>query len=136
MGANVEVRYCVTPHCLNVALHSRLICGTCKNRLYRQRNPLRASYIVHKSNAKYREISCTLTLEDWKEFCDRTNYLNLRGKEVGCFVIDRIRHWEGYHKNNIQILSVQANAAKSVREKREKFLHYRFQTKEEAGTPF
>lgn len=130
------MRYCKTTHCLNQAAENRLECNKCKTRKWRERNPLKFTFIQHKANAKYRDISCSLTFDDWREFCEATNYLNLRGREAGSYVVDRIRFWEGYHKNNIQLLTFSQNAIKGNKEKKQKLARYRFLTKQEAGTPF
>lgn len=81
-----------------------------KTREAKEKNP--HAYFLRKirSNAKRRGHECTLTLSEFKRFCDDTGYLDTRGRMSGCMSIDRINQAEGYHFDNIQIMEVGENS--------------------------
>jgi hypothetical protein len=95
-------------------------CTKCKGRKNRNRNELMTVYHSIKSNAKYRGIEFSLTIEDFKEFCADTNYLALRGRGAYDLTIDRIKSELGYVKGNIQALLHWQNDTKGAKEKRER----------------
>ncbi len=63
-----------------------------------------------RQRAKARKIPFTITLDQFKDFCRRTGYLALRGKDPTSATVDRIDHDEGYHIWNIQVLSHAQNS--------------------------
>ncbi len=71
-----------------------------------------------RCNAKRRGHQFTLTLQEFKQFCKKTNYLKLKGKTKNSASIDRIRSWEGYNINNIQILTLSENTIKRNKERK------------------
>lgn len=87
-------------------------CARCKTRQARERNPY--AYFLRKlrGNAKRRGKECSLTLEEFKYFCDETGYLELRGRCSGCMTIDREDNEEGYHFWNIKIMEHDDNIRK------------------------
>jgi hypothetical protein len=56
-----------------------------------------------RQTAKKRHVPCSLTLVQFKEWCDQTGYLKNRGQEATSATIDRINHDEGYHIWNIKV---------------------------------
>lgn len=81
-------------------------------RKVRQANPLLYCYRTLRANAKHRNVPFSLTLEQFKEFCARTEYLHKKGRGKEAYTIDRIRNWEGYHVDNIQVLPNKENSSK------------------------
>lgn len=75
------------------------------------------TYSLLKSNAKRRGKEFTLTLEEFKTFCQETGYLQGKGKKKKSMSIDRIDHTKGYSIDNIQILSLSENGIKGNHEK-------------------
>jgi hypothetical protein len=71
------------------------------------------TYNALKQNAKRRGKEFTLTLEEFKTFCERTGYLDLKGKKGTSASIDRIDPSKGYELGNIQVLSLSDNARKA-----------------------
>lgn len=65
-----------------------------------------------RSNAKRRNKVFTLTLEQFKQFCEETDYINKRGKTGKSASIDRIDNNKGYEIGNIRILTLSENSAK------------------------
>ncbi len=87
-------------------------CGKHRKRLQLEKDPVAYTYNARKSNAKRRGKSFELTLEEFREFCERTDYMNLKGREASCASMDRIRAQEGYSIDNLQVLTVSENAIK------------------------
>lgn len=103
---------CSTPYCRNKRVHHRTICEKCKSRLYKERNPLAYHFNVLRVNAKRRGKQFDLTLEDFKAFCISSGYMEGKGRTAQDLSIDRIRPWEGYNINNIQVLTLSENSKK------------------------
>lgn len=70
------------------------------------------TYNILHQNAKRRGKEFKLTLEEFKTFCDETNYIELKGETKKSDSIDRIDPRKGYEIGNIQVLSLQANSSK------------------------
>jgi hypothetical protein len=102
-------RKCNSIGCKRKAQHGGL-CYTCKSRRFRNKNPLEASYLNLKGNAKRRGIYFAVTLEYYKYFCEVNNYLTLRVTED--MTIDRIEPELGYIDGNLQMLKRAVNSAK------------------------
>jgi len=81
-------------------------------KIYKQRHPEEYFYNVLRSNAKRRGKEFTLTIEEFKQFCKDTNYLNLKGKNGNDFSIDRKESWLGYSHDNIQLKTLSDNVKK------------------------
>ena len=90
----------------------RNLCFKCKHEREKKRDPYGYHYRNLRSNAKRRGIGFSLTLDQFKEFCIRTEYLNGVGRSSESLTIDRIRSYEGYHKDNIQVLTNGDNVRK------------------------
>ena len=70
-----------------------------------------ATYVLNaiRNRANQRKIPFTITLAEFKAFCERTGYLEKRGREAGSASIDRIDHDKGYHIWNIQVKTFLEN---------------------------
>lgn len=75
-------------------------------------NPLRYLFLARKNNAKRRGKEWSLTFEEFVEFCKESGYDKECGIHANDASIDRIRNWEGYHKNNIRSIKVWENSKK------------------------
>jgi len=75
-------------------------------------NPLRYWFDVLRQNARSRKKEFNLTIEEFKLFCDKTNYLKLKGKNSGSYTIDRINNNKGYTIDNMQVLTLSQNSRK------------------------
>ena len=65
-----------------------------------------------RRRAKRRGKPCTLTLMEFRDFCNRTGYLHTKGVNAGDSHIDRIDPDKGYEKGNIQMLTNTENLKK------------------------
>lgn len=92
----------------------RLVCSKCQTAELRRKHP--CTYILNalRLGARRRGIPCSLTLEEFKEFCRETNYVELRGTAEDSLTIDRIDPNEGYHAWNMRVLSHKENSAQGV----------------------
>ncbi len=99
---------CVTPGCRNQARPARTKCHTCQAQV----NPARYAYRHLKANAKRRGKPFDLTLEQFTEFAQRTEYMTRRGRTASSYHIDRIDPEKGYTASNIQVLTNRENVLK------------------------
>jgi len=81
-------------------------------RRWRQRNTIRDIWNHLRSNSARRNIICTISLEDFTEWCIQTGYHLLRGRARDSATIDRKIPELGYVKGNLQILSKVDNSYK------------------------
>lgn len=101
---------CSSYGCQNEA--SGTFCGSCRSRLSRLADPERYAYQNLKHRAKERGKEFTLTLEEFKEFCVKSEYMKGKGKTIGSYNIDRIDNTKGYTRDNIKCLDKQMNIKK------------------------
>lgn len=71
-----------------------------------------------RSNAIRRGKEFKLTLEEFAEFCQQTNYIELSGKSTNSMSIDRIDSSKGYSADNIQMVTLAYNARKEHAERK------------------
>lgn len=101
---------CKTKHCRNEG--KPVICNTCRDRKFKEAHPEAYAYNKLKCNAKRRGKEFDLTINEFKEFCVKTQYLRGVGKFASSFSIDRIDPDKGYTKDNIQVLTLAENSRK------------------------
>lgn len=106
---NCETKYC------RARVKSGTTCSKCKSRKYRLENPVRCSFINLKFNAKRRGKDFTITLDQFREFCIKTNYIAGAGRSSSSYHIDRIDESKGYHIDNIQVLTNSENVRKYLK---------------------
>lgn len=81
-------------------------------------DPVYNRYENFKKNAAKRPwnggigIPFSITLQEFREFCQRTGYIIQKGKRGRNCTIDRVINTEGYHIWNIEIRSNEANVRK------------------------
>lgn len=80
--------------------------------ILKERHPITYWYNIIKQNAKRRGKPFLITKEDFKQFCEKTNYLELKGKNKNSMSIDCIINEKGYVKGNIRMLSLSENSIK------------------------
>lgn len=104
--------YCQVAHCKNRTTDGRKMCSTCRSRKCRQGDPVRYAYNNLIAHAKERGILCTITLDQFREFCHKVKYIGFTGRSAESYTIDR-RHCDvGYHIDNIQVMTNSNNAKK------------------------
>lgn len=109
-----KAKKCVVCFCQNSAGNKGKFRFCYKHHRQHQKinNPLRYWFDVLRQNARRRNIFFGLVIGEFKEFCEETHYLELKGKSAGDCTIDRIRNELGYVKGNLQILTLSQNSRK------------------------
>lgn len=107
---------CVACRCTRKAAPRDKFCHRCRKRYQKEHNPVSYTFGFLKQNAKRRGKQFDLTIEEFKGFCERTNYIELKGRLKKSATIDRINPNKGYSIDNIQILSLSENSSKSDKE--------------------
>lgn len=103
---------CCARWCIKPAAKKQILCHKHKQDQYKAKH-LHQYYLSElKQRAKRRGKSCSLTLDQFKEFCSRTGYLRKKGVMAGDSHIDRIDPTRGYDHDNIQILTNLENLKK------------------------
>ena len=107
------MKKCRTKYCRGLVIpetsHSPY-CSKCRSARWKQSHPLKYSFKALRSRAKERGHSFDLTFDEYREFAERTGYGLLKGKEAHSLSINRIRSEEGYHKDNIEALTLSMNS--------------------------
>lgn len=113
-------KYCISPYCTNLALKNRKLCAKCKRRNYITAHPLEYTYMALRNNAKRRRVPFLLSIKEWKQFCDATNYLKLRGTFAQDMTVDRIIDALGYVAGNIQMITRAENSKKQAQDRKKR----------------
>lgn len=106
-----DPKLCRTKYCRKTAKDGGL-CHPCRYKKKKEVNLIRVVYQTIKDNATRRNKRFVITIEEFKEFCEENNYLELRGKSADSASIDCIIDEIGYAKGNIKILSLSNNTLK------------------------
>ena len=92
----------------------RNVCYSCKQARYKRDNPVKYAYRKLRANARRRGKRFELTLDEFREFCQKTEYLLGKGRSKESYHIDRIDPFGGYTKDNIQVLTNSENVKKHI----------------------
>lgn len=111
-------RRCATKYCRRLACTGRHVCHTCRCRAYTARHPDVVAFNNLKKSARRRGKEFTLTIDQFRQFAARYDYMNKRGRHATGYTVDRVRSWEGYHVDNLQVLTNSRNAAKEIAERK------------------
>lgn len=90
----------------------------------RMRDPVYNRYMNFKGNAAKRPwhgeigIPFSITLQEFREFCQKTGYIIQKGKRGRNCTVDRVINTEGYHIWNIELRQHGANVRKYHNEDR------------------
>ena len=82
------------------------------NKKWRQKNPFKYAYNTLKNNSKRRGVPFNLSLDQFKEFAIRVDYLYWKGIYKTAYHIDRIDPIKGYILSNLQLMTNEANVKK------------------------
>jgi len=124
---------CSTPNCRKKRQKHRTLCPSCKQKRYSENNPIQYAYQNLRGNAKKRRKEFNLTFEEFKKWAIETHYMFGKGRQKHSFHVDRIREWEGYHVDNLQVLSNSKNKKKHlqyVRDEKGKPENFTFESTE------
>lgn len=84
-------------------------CWKCRSKMLKERRPVTYVLNAMRQRAKQRKIPFDITLEQFIDFCKRTDYIARRGRKADDLSIDRIDHDKGYHIWNIQVKAFLEN---------------------------
>lgn len=105
---------CITKFCTR-KVKAKGLCARCYNRYQRKNNPILYAYQTLKDNSKRRGKDFLLTLEEFTQFCIKTDYIKGKGKKSESYSIDRIDNTKGYLVSNIRILTLSENSRKGTK---------------------
>lgn len=105
---------CLTPRCRNKT-DGRKFCNTCRSRQSREKDPVKYCYTAARNNAKRRGKAFELTLDEFRAFCVKYDYLRGKGKTSESYSIDRIDSSRGYTVDNIQVITLSENSRKGAK---------------------
>ncbi len=109
----IEGRYCCAYHCKSKpCARKRGLCHKHYHVYRRQIDPIYDRFVNFRGNAKKRCKEFTVTLEQFRNFCQETGYIIKKGYRGKNCTVDRIRNWEGYHIGNLQLITNMANIRK------------------------
>lgn len=103
---------CMTKYCRKPKAPKSNYCWSCIKRKYKARHPARYAFSVLKNNAKRRGKEFTLTMQEFRQFCEETGYIENKGRSRLSLSIDRIDSSKGYTASNIQVLTLEDNGRK------------------------
>lgn len=103
---------CTTRGCKNKCKGKVKHCTTCRSRIARLKDPVRYAYNNLKNRAGQRGIEFSLTIEQFREFCIKSQYIAGKGRTMESYTIDRIDNNHGYHIWNIQVMTKGDNIKK------------------------
>lgn len=102
--------------CLKPRDGTKRFCPRHRHRYDKANRPIYYTYQILRNNAKKRGKEFSITLDEFREFCIETGYMQLKGRMATSATIDRIDPTKGYEKGNIRILSNEANGRKGATE--------------------
>jgi hypothetical protein len=70
------------------------------------------AFINLRNNAKRRGVLFTITLDQFREWCSKVQYIGFSGRSSESFTVDRRHNDIGYHLDNIQVLEKGKNVQK------------------------
>jgi hypothetical protein len=117
LAADTEARkrkagLCARYGCLSKAGCHKKYCPKHHHQALKRRDPISYIYSHRKQRAKARGHEWTLTLENFRDWCQWNGYHLKAGRTAESASIDRKLNQYGYHVWNIDCIPLGANAAK------------------------
>jgi len=118
----MKSKKCATPYCRNDRIKGKTKCSKCNMRWYKEHHPIEYAFNVLRSNAKRRGKEFNLTIDEFRKFCRKNDYIELKGKAKDNLSIDRDKDEIGYTYDNIKAIPLtdnvkkQRNIEKEIRE--------------------
>ncbi|MGI4834656.1 MAG: hypothetical protein ACRYFK_14465 [Janthinobacterium lividum] len=106
---------CARYGCLAPAGAKKKYCPRHHHQALKQRDPISYIYSHRKQRAKARGHEWTITLANFRDWCQWTGYHLRTGRTPGAASIDRRDPFEGYHCWNLDCIPYGANSAKHTR---------------------
>lgn len=80
-------------------------------------DPEKYAWMVLRNNARRRGINFELSLDEFRMFCKKTDYIRKKGRKSESFAIDRINESDkniGYRIDNIRVITNGDNVRKML----------------------
>jgi len=108
---------CTTPRCRKAVLPSGKspYCNRCKARRFKEAHPLKYAFNKLRGRARERGHQFSLSLSQFMDLAHKSGWATGRGKTADSLSFDRIDETQGYHVDNLQVLTLSENSAKSNR---------------------
>lgn len=90
----------------------RRVCYHCLYLQKLKKDPIKIAFTTLKSNAKRRGKEFTITLDYFRLFCVKTDYINKKGIGKFSYHVDRIDEERGYVEGNLQSITNIENVIK------------------------
>jgi hypothetical protein len=102
---------CATKNCRHrcAASGKSPYCARCRYRRFAAKFPLKAAFNNLRKRAKQRGHEFTLTYPEYQDFCYRTGYDILKGKQAFSLTIHRVDDSRGYSVDNIRAVRNSTN---------------------------
>lgn len=110
--SNKDKNLCKAHGCKNNRTKKDRFCSKHRHRYNKENNFVNYVFHIWKSNCRRRGKENTVSLEEFKKFCEETDYLSGKGRRSESMTIDRIDSSKGYSIENMQILSLSLNSSK------------------------
>lgn len=117
-------KYCCAYHCRNEPIKKKGgLCHKHYARLIKERDPVYARWRNFKSKNRQRAkqfperahcFEVKISLQEFREFCQRTGYIIVKGRRGYNATIERPDPTMGYSKNNMELLKHRENSAKGA----------------------
>lgn len=117
MKAKTDKPVCATKYCRRNAYckpngkHERY-CTKCRSDRWKASKPFSYHFNALRNNARRRGKDFRLTIEEYTEFAIKNKLFDENGAKYNNKTIDRREDLEGYHKDNLQVLSRPMNTRK------------------------
>lgn len=89
-------------------------CWKCRSRRLKENRPWTYVLNMLRHSARKRNLPFSLTVDEFKDFCLKTGYLERRGNKPDDLTIDRIDWNDGYHIWNIRVLTHAENSGQGA----------------------
>ena len=99
------------------------------------RDMIKWAYADHKSRAKKRNLSLTLSFDEWLAIWTNSGKLDLRGRGAGKYCMSRVGDKGGYDMGNVFIQSFSANSADAHTGKTQDIFHIEKRANSLIGKP-
>lgn len=114
-----HVKFCTRPSGRGVKTNKTdrsLKCTTCRLRLWRANNPMKAVFNAVRNKASRRGIEFNLTFDFFVKLCEETDYHKKRGRRPDAYHLDRVDPYGGYTDDNVRVITASENCSKRHQE--------------------
>lgn len=106
---------CKSENCKRSRNKKEAYCYKCLHKRRKELDPIKVAYRTLKSNAKRRGKEFTITLEYFKKFATKVDYIAKKGITAESYHVDRIDENKGYVPGNLAVLTNSENVKKYLK---------------------